>query len=213
MLIDLHTHTTASPCSSLELDELVRRAVHAGLGAVCVTDHDTTAAAERLRGLRLPEGFHVFVGMEYTTPRGDLLLFGPRLPEPGLFAEEALVMVRKWGGAAVLAHPGRAVRGADEELPGTGLVDAVEVENGRNTAEENLRSRALARACGLPETGGSDAHTPREAGTVPTWFPKPVRTLEDLVSAIRSGTGLPVRRTLSRAFLQPAAEPAYALVS
>ncbi|WP_370180648.1 PHP domain-containing protein [Rhodococcus wratislaviensis] len=62
MLIDLHTHSTASDGTDSPAD-LVRAAGAAGLGTVAITDHDTTAGwAEAVAAL--PAGLALVRGME-----------------------------------------------------------------------------------------------------------------------------------------------------
>ena len=47
MFIDLHLHESAySPDSQMTLDELVQAAREKGLGAVCITDHDSMGLTE-----------------------------------------------------------------------------------------------------------------------------------------------------------------------
>lgn len=50
MFIDLHLHESAySPDSQMTLDELVQAAREKGLGAVCITDHDSMGLAEYVK--------------------------------------------------------------------------------------------------------------------------------------------------------------------
>ena len=198
MRFDLHVHTEHSPCSRLPLALILDNARRLGLDGVCLTDHDTMAAGGHVREGVQDDGLCVIVGMEYATPDGDVLLFGPveALP-PGLSAAVALDAVAALGGAAVAAHPFRSWRPA-----GTGLLlhpglCAVEVENGRNRPEENDAARLFARRRGLPGVGGSDAHALAELGRVPTAIDAVVRSRGELVAALRSGrcrleTGLSV---------------------
>ena len=67
------------------------------------------------------------------------------------------------------------------------LVDAVEVVNGRGSQAENRFAGDLARAAGLSGLAGSDAHRPGEAGSCVTEFEQPVRCVEDLIRALKSG--------------------------
>ncbi|MEW6722502.1 MAG: PHP domain-containing protein [Candidatus Micrarchaeota archaeon] len=71
-MIDLHTHTTASD-GTLALDELVREAERAGLGAIAITDHDNIRSAARIAGtistVRLIPGIELTVydeGLKYS---------------------------------------------------------------------------------------------------------------------------------------------------
>ena len=64
-MIDLHTHTTASDgrCSP---QELVRRAVAAGVTRLAVTDHDTTSATAEIHALAAASGIDAIPGIEVT---------------------------------------------------------------------------------------------------------------------------------------------------
>jgi predicted metal-dependent phosphoesterase TrpH len=64
-LVDLHLHTTASDgrCTAAEL---VERVAAAGLNAIAVTDHDTTAAVEEVRRLAAARGIEAIAGIEIT---------------------------------------------------------------------------------------------------------------------------------------------------
>lgn len=192
MLFDLHVHTTFSPCSRMTPKEAVEAARALGLAGLCITDHETDGAASVLaQGLR-EDGLCVVVGMEYATPQGDFLLFSPTgggIPGlvPGLAAADLLPRVRRAGGAAVAAHPFRPGRETDESVFRDGLCQAMEIANGRNLPEHDVRARALARRYCPTLTGGSDAHAVEEMGRAPTRFFAPVRGPADLVRALNLG--------------------------
>ena len=65
MKVDLHLHTTASDgrCTP---QELVDRAAAAGVTAMAVTDHDTTAATAEVRAAAQARGIEVVSGIEIT---------------------------------------------------------------------------------------------------------------------------------------------------
>jgi predicted metal-dependent phosphoesterase TrpH len=65
MTVDLHLHTTASDgrCTP---QELVDRAVSAGVTAMAVTDHDTTAAVAEVQALARARGIDAISGIEIT---------------------------------------------------------------------------------------------------------------------------------------------------
>lgn len=93
MRIDLHTHSTASDGTDSPAD-LVRKAAAAGLGAVALTDHDTTRGhAEALAAL--PAGLTLVTGAELSCRLDGIgmhmlaYLFDPA--EPALLAERELV--------------------------------------------------------------------------------------------------------------------------
>ena len=61
--IDLHTHSTASD-GSMTPSELIRHASEAGLSAVALTDHDTTAGLEEARAEAGRTGIELVCGVE-----------------------------------------------------------------------------------------------------------------------------------------------------
>lgn len=192
MLFDLHVHTSVSPCSRLDIADVLAHARGMGLDGVCITDHDSMDARFAVREGVQPDGLVVLLGMEYATPQGDFLLFGPfENLEPGLGAESMLQLVREASGVAVVAHPCRRKRPADAALAGRGLVTCVETINGRNTRAENLLAREWAADRALPATAGSDAHTLAELGRVPTRFFTPIRTRAECIAALRQGLCAP----------------------
>ncbi len=135
-----------------------------------------------------PDGLLVVVGMEYTTEQGDFLLFGDIGSLPlGLPAEVLLPEVRAMGGAVISAHPCRTWRPADPVLFDRGLCAVAEVENGRNTADENRQALQLATGYGMTFVAGSDAHSLDELGRCPTRFTVPVNSTRDLIDALNLG--------------------------
>ena len=207
MIFDLHVHTSISPCSRLELPEILAHARDLGLDGVCITDHDCMDARFSVKEGMQPDGLVVIVGMEYATPQGDFLLFGPfEGLKPGLAAPDVLGMVREAGGAAVAAHPCRKTRPADSALSRGGLLAAVERVNGRNTARENAKAREwelAARRQGLSSVAGSDAHALKELGRAPTRFFTPVRNRHQLIDAIHQGKCAPVADLASPTHIRP----------
>jgi hypothetical protein len=69
--VDLHTHTTASD-GLLTPTELVRHALERGLGAVAVTDHDTTAGLPEALAAGAELGLEVIPGVEISTSHDGL---------------------------------------------------------------------------------------------------------------------------------------------
>ena len=147
-----------------------------------------------------PDGLLVIIGMEYATPQGDFLIFGPfnRLV-PGLQAREMLPIVNAQGGVAIAAHPFRSWRPLEVSALNWGA-HAIERYNGRNNFDENEQAEDLIEEWGLTATGGSDAHSREELGRVPTRFFDPINNSADLIQAIRLGKCEPhmpsIRRTI-----------------
>lgn len=195
MRIDLHVHTHISPCSRLDPEEMIRAAALAGLDGVCVTDHDTMEIRRHLREGVQANGLVVIFGMEYATPQGDFLLFGPfETLAPGWEAPRVLEEVDRRGGVAVAAHPFRQGRSLCPSIAEAGLCRLVERYNGRNRPEENEAAAALAARRGLFVAAGSDAHCVEELGRCATLFSEPIRRREQLISALLRGACSPELR-------------------
>ncbi len=157
MLIDMHVHTTVSACSRLTLAEVLANSRRRGLDGVCITDHDSMAAARCLREGRQPDGLYVFFGLEYATPDGDFLVFGPfEELARRLSARRLLDEVAAAGGVSIAAHPFRHNRPVGEYLVREGCCRVVESVNGRNRAPENQAVEGWRRqyAQRRPQPGG-----------------------------------------------------------
>jgi len=134
-----------------------------------------------------PDGLCVVFGMEYDTPDGDFLVFGPFEYFPaGLGARELLQAVADAGGTAVAAHPFRRSRPVSEFVISEGLCGIVETRNGRNTFDENLLAEAWLGRYAVAACSGSDAHTLAELGCVATRFESPVTSRADLIRVLNA---------------------------
>lgn len=192
MKFDLHIHTTLSKCSSLSLTGILDHAIEKGLDGVCITDHHTMVVEKHMTEGLQQNGLCVIIGMEYATCDGDFLIFGPfeNLPA-GMDAKTLLNIVNHENGAAIAAHPFRQGRPVKEYIIKNNLCHAVETINGRNTDIENLRTDAWIKKYSLKQTGGSDAHTLDELGTVVTCFDRPITSRMDFIHAIKNSTYYP----------------------
>jgi predicted metal-dependent phosphoesterase TrpH len=201
MLFDLHVHTKISPCSELEIDDVLKHARARGLDGVCITDHQTMKIRKHLQEGLQGDGLCVIFGMEYTTADGDFLLFGPfENISRDLSAIQLLRQVRRAGGTAIAAHPFRSDRPVSEYLVRKGLCRIVESVNGRNTSIENLQVENWRREYYLTCCGGSDAHSLNELGMVSTRFSTPVRSRSDLIDALKNGLCRPECSSLDNFF-------------
>jgi predicted metal-dependent phosphoesterase TrpH len=112
------------------------------------------------------------------------------VPKPVLTPVEAISLVRRAGGVAVIAHP--ATIGRDPlitDLARQGLVglECIHPKHDFSTAE---RYRAMASRIGLVATGGSDCHGRRPGGSMIGYGDVPlsvVDALEEAVRAVRGG--------------------------
>jgi len=200
MRIDLHNHTSPlSACSYLDPHELVTEARRLKLDGICLTEHQVMwdpAEVERLAG---EGGIRIFRGNEYTTNQGDVLVFGFYKDIKDLMLiQELREEVQNAGGFMIAAHPFRGFKTFGiGQLQMTveqackrkvfDHVDAIEVLNGKLSADENEMARKVAEKLGLPGTAGSDAHRVDEIATAVTLFDDDIRGEEQLVAALHAG--------------------------
>ena len=203
MLIDIHVHTTLSSCSDLEIDDLLENALSRGLDGVCITDHNTMDAAKIVSEGIQDNGLCVIIGMEYDTPEGDFLIFGPFEDiKPGMSAQELLRQVHSSGGVAIAAHPFREERPVNELVLYSGMADAVEAVNGRNSDLENAKIQAWLKRHPRIQSGGSDAHSLTELGSVATSIDMSVRSRDDFIFAVKKGFCAPVVNIQEQTFVK-----------
>ena len=189
--LDMHTHTEYSPDSRMRLADFAAKAAASGLGAVCVTDHNTVAGALRLREMDVP--FKVIVGEEIYSLGGEIVgLFLREAVPPHLPAAETIERIQDQGGLAYIPHPFSRNRLRHLKLETlTELaprIDVVEVFNAREmTASSNAKALAFAVAHGIPGGVGSDSHRLSEVGRAYVEIAD-FETAPELVIALREGT-------------------------
>jgi predicted metal-dependent phosphoesterase TrpH len=137
-----------------------------GLSPVFLTDHEGISGAQAL----LEAGEPAIIGQEILTTEGELIgLFLREAISSRLSPEETVHAIREQGGLVYLEHPYDAGRRnlkeeAIERI--AGLIDIVEVLNGRSQPEINRRAEELRATLGVPGGAGSDAHTLAEIGSI-----------------------------------------------
>jgi predicted metal-dependent phosphoesterase TrpH len=171
-------------------DEIEEGVVASGLDVLCITDHNAIKGAVELAE-RLP--CRVIVGEEVKTHAGEVigLFLEERIPF-GLRPVEVAERIRAQGGLVYVPHPFDQMRSnlsepALVDLVGRGLVDAIEVFNGKTSLRSlNERAAAFAAERGLPAGAGSDAHVPDALGAAFVEMPDfdgPGAFLESLAQA------------------------------
>lgn len=195
LTFDIHLHTSRySRDSVLDPAQLVRRAVRAGLDGVVITEHHHVWENNELEQLVNESGelgFILLAGFEYTSSQGDILIYGLSHEQsrefiPGRSPEEALQRAREYGAACIAAHPTRAGLGFDERIQYLEL-DGLEVSSVNLKPHEQRLAMNLAQAIGRPMTGSSDAHRLDDVGRFATEFLDPIRSMPDLIVALRAG--------------------------
>lgn len=168
--VDMHSHTMWSGDSTTTPEEVHDAMVDCGIDVLCITDHNAIAGAIELAE-ELP--CRVVVGEELRTQLGEIigLFLTERIPF-GVGPREAAERIRAQGGVVYVPHPFDPMRSnlrADviDDLVAAGLVDAIEVRNGKTSLEHlNQQAADYAVEHGLLAGAGSDAHVPSAWGCV-----------------------------------------------
>ena len=188
MLIDMHTHTSVySTDSNLLPHDLITRAAERGVGGVVLTEHDVVWDAARARHLSDQSDILVLPGVEVTTELGHVLVYGlPSLVPRITDAKRLRALCDEQDALMFLAHPARdpGLRVPREAMA---LFDGVEGLNGCDGPLQNQSAASRGRSCDLPPIGGSDSHALHEVATAATDFSAEIRSVADLVAALRSG--------------------------
>jgi predicted metal-dependent phosphoesterase TrpH len=178
----------------MSLEDLITASRYSGLDGVCITDHNSMGIAGS--GYLKTVDFPVFIGVEMSTPKGDIVAIGlDSLPDYRPTAQEFADFVAEQNGFCFAAHPFRYNGwGIGPEMQGLSNLDGVEVLNGHDSPEENDRAMLECQRLGLIPVGGSDAHIVEAVGKCATWFGQSITCARELVEALKAGSGRPVYR-------------------
>jgi predicted metal-dependent phosphoesterase TrpH len=194
MKIDLHCHTKYSGDNHLEPGELIDQAIKVNLDGVCITEHSSLLDSWVIEGIKAPQGFYIFRGVELYTSHGHLLAYGlkedswdPWFSHSYLDLFEVLERIHRHGGICVPSHPFRGWDSFGENVFDIDDIDAIETHNGLDSEDKNQKAIRAASIRNLPSIGGSDCHSKEEVGRAFTEFKNPVRTIDELVEEIKKG--------------------------
>lgn len=209
-LVDLHCHTIEhSYDGKIPVRELLAGAVKAGFHGVVLTDHSYCWPDEELAEVRasmeLPPDFVLLSGQEVRTAEdgrviGDLLVYGPKEHIPdGTSPDEVIRLANAAGGFCIAAHVGMGRIGLGDALGDYPIIGA-ETWNGRYGTHNLTRAEQYAERYHVPQTGGSDAHQPRDIGGGATVFSRLPQSIAELKLLIMSGDVAPWRPPVAREF-------------
>jgi predicted metal-dependent phosphoesterase TrpH len=197
MKFDLHMHTRRYSHDALsDPFELVKAAQAAGLDGIVITEHDYLWPEAELEELRAAApGLVVLAGIEVTGRGGDMLCYGVTNPfalPRGIAWPELCRELHRQGGAAVAAHPNRWGQPFEKMLAEQKPeLDGIEVMS--KNMDDDLRARAAQLLVKYPrfaQLGNSDSHEPETVGCCYTDFAAEIRTIGELVAAIRGRKGV-----------------------
>lgn len=205
--LDLHLHTKGSDGTG-KPEEFVQAIRKAGLDGIVITDHHKTLTYEGLEVVKAVRaaGLVALVGCEYSTREGHCLVFGVDVARlkfgywPPM--QEVLDKVAEVGGVAFPSHPFRGVKETlGNKIYKLNGLTHTEAYNGQNEAGNgwaasanpvaNQKAVKAAEVMELGATGGSDAHQPDRIGTCYTEFGGKVRTVAELVAALKAKDHIP----------------------
>ena len=171
--LDLHLHTIYSGDSLIKPRELVKFAIKKGLNGFAITDHGSLKAYKILKKEGISQDLLLIPGMEIETHIGEVM---------GLFIEEEIKPkndnfftivnnIKDNNGLVVIPHPFDFLRSNHLKLNLINdtlikkYIDGIEIVNSRIILKSCVRkARKFNEKYQLFETGGSDAHTPKEIG-------------------------------------------------
>ncbi len=166
MKLDLHVHTSKSPCSNLTLEKVTETALKKGISCVAICDHDIpfdereiTDVKDKLEKkfsivinpeTRCDNEFYIIPGIELSTPSGHVLR---------LFTEDTGSPI------TVLVHPFEHKSYSDEVYQNHfDLVETASARANYKRKSANDDAERLARKMNVLFSAGSDAHFEDEIG-------------------------------------------------
>ncbi|MDI6786548.1 MAG: PHP domain-containing protein [bacterium] len=198
MKIDLHVHTIiGSPCSFIEIEELIERAKELSLDAVCITEHNNYKGIKVTRELSKKYNFLILRGMEVRCLDGDVIIV-EKSPQYFHHQEttiwELAQIIHKNQGIIYPVHPFRhGVPSIQDNLYNNLELDAIEILNGNCQESENNQALKASNELRLFGLGGSDAHSKNMIGKYITIFNHKIKNEKDLIKAIEQKDGQAVQ--------------------
>lgn len=191
-LIDTHIHTNHSPCAAITLEETLSRLT--GLvDAIVVTDHDKILVTPTSVLETFQNKYEILTlkpAAEISSSQGHILAYGCEIiPSHNTDAKEVIELIHSEEGIAVAAHP-FALLGLDDLIFSLDI-DAIEINGSRSTRINQL-AKDSAEMIGIPLIGGSDSHTSYQVGTCVTKFTCEIKSMKDMISAIKKGKCQPL---------------------
>jgi len=189
--IDLHVHSKYSTDNDADPEATILRAVELGLHGIVFTEHYSFGASAPIEALKSKYKGRIVIlrGVELSAAEGHCLVYGVDTDELSLkYApiNEIVKTVNNAGGVVIPSHPYRSVNSVGYLVYHVAGLCALEGFNGCNMHGFNVQAIEAAQALGLPFTGGSDAHAPRDVGACFTEFDDAV-TPENFVELLKAG--------------------------
>lgn len=171
MKVELHAHTNYSRGTKVFYDgvespeTMVKTAKSLGLGALAITDHNTTLGHKDAIAAGKKHGMLIIPGQEVSSKDGHILGIGVQETiRPGLSVFETVDLIHAQGAVAIAVHPFDIKHDGLREK--AKACDVIEIFNGINIDRiSNIRCRNFAEKNGMIMVAGSDAHTAAMIGS------------------------------------------------
>ena len=192
----MHAHSSdKSLDSGVSVEKLVGQAAALGLDGICLTEHNALWSEEDTKRLSDIFQINVLPAIELGTNFGHVLAYGFSRYRPQLLMIDHLIKSAEEEGAAlIVAHPMRSTgtlrRPSSEEIQN--WFAGIEAVNGDHSDSDDGYYVRLAEELGVAAVGGSDAHSVQAVGRAATIFPTEIKTVADLVSALKQKTASPL---------------------
>ncbi len=180
--LDLHVHTHVSKDSIASADSVCKKLKKIGFAGLALTDHNTYKGIPDMKLACKERNLTLIEGIEIQTNYGEIIVLFATEPVSlrNLEYEAICEDARSKDGLIVIPHPFDTKRKSRLVLeyihPNTlkKYTDGVELYNSRIIDPKEPIKRALKfkNKFDLFETGGSDAHQPRELGNAYTIIPE-----------------------------------------
>lgn len=209
-LLDLHSHSRDGSDDAGATVEgyckwiAARRDRGYRIDGFVLTEHRTWDNTRDYSDLAKKYDVVILRGCEVETDIGHVLVYGVNdafleridIANVALPYQDVFKAADELGLIAIGAHAGRPGIGVvghyEQRQVALEPIPALEILNGGSSPEENRRAKELAEAHNIRGIGGSDAHFVSAIGQCLTAFSHPIHTVEELVTALRSGEYRPV---------------------
>ncbi len=185
--LDLHVHTNHSDSTS-SVKKILETARERGLDGIAVTDHSTLNACNEASILALD--LLIIPGVEVETDKGHMLILGVSNPPPqGTSIDKIVEYAKQEEGVIVIPHPSLPFISVKKEVIERIRPDAIETYNAKTPVSRYFMKKniKLAKRLGIPQTGGSDAHSHNSVGDMYTVVDAESKTVNAVLDAIRKG--------------------------
>ncbi|MFC1913526.1 PHP-associated domain-containing protein [Chloroflexota bacterium] len=186
---DFHIHTKHSMDCDMALEQIISRCQEKEINCIAIADHGTAEGALKMQSIA---PFTVIVAEEMLTPHGEIMgMFLKESIPSGLSVEETISRIKVQGALVNIPHPFDVFRQStlesnmiDNHIE---QIDLMEVLNARYFMQRTaVKAQTFAQKNGIPQSAGSDAHTPDEIGNVYLEMPE-FNGRDDFLQALIKG--------------------------